>query len=254
MSRILSPIIVCLLLLTGTAGAGDDFPQPLGYVSDFAGIISAQDEARMTAVIAELKQKTTAEIAVVTMPDIGGQSEELYANRLFAAWGIGTKGKDNGILLFLTLKERRFRMETGYGLEGILPDGKLGQIADERIMPFLREGQYGKGLLSGTLAIAGVIAADAGVQLSTEGALPVPPAARPTSRGFRLPSLLILLIIFVIFGGRMGLLPLLLLGGLPRGRAGFGGGGFGGGGGGFGGGFGGFGGGMSGGGGVSRGF
>jgi len=252
MPRILLSITACLLLLAGPSWGGDDFPDPLGYVSDFAGIISSQDEARMTAVISEIKAKTTAEIAVVTMPDIGGQSEEIYANELFRAWGIGGKGKDNGILLFLTLQERRFRIETGYGLEGILPDGLLGQIADERIIPYLRDGQYGKGLLSGTLAVAQVIAKDAGVQLSSKGNLPVPPVT--TTRGtrpFRIPFFLIILLIFLIFGGRMGLLPLLFLGGLPRGRGGFGGG-FGGGG--FGGGFGGFGGGLSGGGGVSRGF
>ena len=96
-----------------------------------------------------------------------------------------------------------------------------------------------------------IIAADAGVQLSTEGPAPTPPPADGTSRPFRIPIFLIIVIIFMIFGGRLGLLPLLLLGGMPRGRGGFGGG-FGGGG--FGGGFGGFGGGMSGGGGVSRGF
>lgn len=248
MKRMFPLIIGCLLLLTAPPLAGDDFPDPLGYVSDFAGIIPDQDEARMTSVISELREKTTAEIAVVTMPDIGGQSEEIYANELFRAWGVGVKGKDNGILLFLTVQERRFRIETGYGLEGILPDGLLGQIADERIIPLLREGLYGEGLLSGTVAVAQIIAADAGIELSSVTDLP--PPSTTTSQGtkpFRIPFFLIILLIFFIFGGRMGLLPLLFLGGLPRGRGGFGGGGFGGG-------FGGFGGGLSGGGGVSRGF
>ncbi|KPL18710.1 MAG: hypothetical protein AMJ92_06730 [candidate division Zixibacteria bacterium SM23_81] len=253
MPRILLLTICGLLLLLGPSWGQEEFPDPLGYVSDFAGIISDQDEARMTSVISELREKTTAEIAVVTMPDIGGQSEEIYANKLFRAWGLGVKGKDNGILLFLTIQERRFRIETGYGLEGILPDGLLGQIADERIIPFLREGQYGDGLLSGTLEVAQIIAADAGVELSSVTDLP--PPSTTTSRGtkpFRIPFFLIILLVFFIFGGRMGLLPLLFFGGLPRGRGRFGSGGFGGGG--FGGGFGGFGGGLSGGGGVSRGF
>lgn len=253
MKRMFLLIIGCLLLPISPGWAQDEFPDPLGYVSDFAGVISAQEKTRMTAIIAELKEKTTAEIAVVTMKDIGGQSEEIYANRLFSAWGIGVKGKDNGILLFLTLQERRFRIETGYGLEGILPDGLLGQIADEQIIPFLRDGRYGEGLLSGTIAVAQIIAKDAGIQLSAKADLPASPVApRSGSRPFRIPFFLIILLIFLIFGGRMGLLPLLFLGGLPRGRGGFGGGRFGGGG--FGGGFGGFGGGMSGGGGVSRGF
>jgi uncharacterized protein len=248
MPRILLLTICGLLMLGGPSWGQEDFPDPLGYVSDFAGIIPDQDEVRMTSVISELREKTTAEIAVVTMLDIGGQSEEIYANELFRAWGVGVKGKDNGILLFLTMQERRFRIETGYGLEGILPDGLLGQIADERIIPSLREGQYGEGLLSGTLAVAQIIAADAGIELSSVTDLPPPPTTTsPGNKPFRIPFLVIILLIFLIFGGRMGLLPLLLLGGLPRGRGGFGGGGFGGG-------FGGFGGGLSGGGGVSRGF
>jgi uncharacterized protein len=240
MRRMLLFAISCLLLLTGLSWSRGEFPEPLGYVSDFAEIISPQDEARMTAIIAELKEKTTAEIAVVTMPDIGGQSEEIYANKLFAAWGIGVKGQDNGILLF--------RIETGYGLEGILPDGLLGQIADEQIIPHLREGQYGEGLLAGTLTIGRIIAQEAGMTLSSGADLPTSSVpTTPGGRPFRIPFFLIILLIFFIFGGRMGLLPLLFLGGMSRGRGGFGGGSFGGG-------FGGFGGGFSGGGGVSRGF
>jgi uncharacterized protein len=250
MHRTIILITTCLVLLINQASIADDFPQPKGFVNDFADIITDSDEAKIAAVIAELKEKTGSEMAVVTMPDIAGQSEELYATRLFQAWGIGRKGKDDGILLFLTLAERRFRIETGYGLEGILPDGLLGQIADEKIIPFFRQDRFGEGFYSGTVAIAEIIARDAGVTLSLQGQAPPPPPTQGT-RAFRVPIFLIILIIFFIFGGRRGLLPLLLLGGMPRGRGGFGGGS---GGGGFGGGFGGFGGGMSGGGGISRGF
>jgi uncharacterized protein len=239
------------LAISCRQSAAQRYPQPRGYVSDFAEIIPAAEESRISSLCAQVEEKTTAEIAVVTMPDIGGESEELYASELFRRWGIGKKGEDNGILLFLTLAERRFRIETGYGLEGLLPDGRLGQIADQRIIPFFRKGEYGQGFYSGVRAIAEIIAADAGVQLSLEGPPPAPPSDGGRSRGFRIPVFLIIILIFMIFGGRLGLLPLLLLGGMPRGRGGFGGG-FGGGG--FGGGFGGFGGGMSGGGGVSRGF
>jgi len=250
---VLLAIVVAGLLVASShrQPAAQGYPQPKGYVSDFAEIIPAQEESRISSLCAQVEEKTTAEIAVVTMPDIGGMSEELYATELFQRWGIGKKGKDNGILLFLALAERRFRIETGYGLEGLLPDGRLGQIADQKIVPFLRQGRYGEGFYSGALAIAEIIAADAGVQLSLEGPAPAPPPADGDSPALRIPIFLIILIIFMIFGGRLGLLPLLLLGGTPRGRGGFGGG-FGGGG--FGGGFGGFGGGMSGGGGVSRGF
>jgi len=249
---LLAAVTVSLVLVTShRESAAQQYPQPRGYVSDFAEIIPASEESRISSLCAQVEEKTTAEIAVVTMPDIGGESEELYATELFQRWGIGKKGRDNGILLFLALAERRFRIETGYGLEGLLPDGRLGQIADEKMMPFFRQGRYGHGFYSGAAAIAEIIAVDAGVQLSLESPPPSPPPEDGGRQAFRIPVLLIILIIFMIFGGRLGLLPLLLLGGMPRGRGGFGGGFKGGG---FGGGFGGFGGGMSGGGGISRGF
>ena len=78
-----------------------------------------------------------------------GENEEynLYANGLYKAWGIGKKGEDKGVLIFLTVKERKIRIETGYGVEGILPDGLVGEILDKYVVPFLKEGNYGKGSL-----------------------------------------------------------------------------------------------------------
>jgi uncharacterized protein len=255
MSRILHLTVICFLLLVGPSWSQGEFPDPRGYVSDFADIISPQDEDRMTAVIAELKEKTTAEIAVVTMPDIGGQSEEIYANRLFAAWGIGVQGEDNGILLLVALQERRFRIETGYGLEGILPDGLLGQISDQQIIPHLRQGRYGEGLLSGTLAIAQIIAQDAGVKLSAQGNLLAPTQTESSRSGLEHRTLMLFLFFFIF----ASISPLVLLIVLARRHGGLHeSGSFGGGFGSFkrGGssGFGGFSGGFSGGGGVSRGF
>jgi uncharacterized protein len=187
------------------------------------------------------------------MPDIGGEDYNEYANRLYEAWGIGKKGDDRGVLVFVTLKERKMRIEIGYGLEGLIPDGLAGEIRDKYMIPYLKQDRFGEGILNGTLAIANIIAEDA--QVSLTGQMPV---KRPARRRSLFSGLLPIIIFFLLlFGmgrrrGRGGLLPLLLL--TSMGGRGYGRGGFGGGFGGFGGGFGGFGGGMSGGGGAGGGF
>jgi len=235
----------------------NQFPKPVGHVNDFANVIPAATERKIAAICLEVKQKTGAEIAVTAVETVGNEYYTEYANKLFKAWGIGGQGKDNGVLFFTTIKERGVRIEVGYGLEGILPDGRVGAILDDYVVPYFRRGDYGRGSLEGTKALAQVIAKDAGVEIT--GAVPVrikrTNVRRKTKGSWFFKLLMIALFLLLFRGGRGGLLPLLLLGSLAgRGRyGGFGGGGFGGGGS-FGGGFGGFGGGMSGGGGAGRGF
>jgi uncharacterized protein len=232
-----------------------DFPEPRGYVNDFARVISSPQAGQIDAICRELEQKTSAELAVVTVDSIGDEDYIEYANRLFEKWGIGKKGRDNGILLFVTLRERRVRIEVGYGLEGIIPDVTAGRILDEYVIPEFRRGDYGVGLLAGTRAIAGVIAADAGVEI-TGAVRPNLGRRHSSDDGFPVGSL-ILLLILILFVRPRWLWPLLwILGSSGRGRHRDWGGGFGGGFGGFGGGggFGGFGGGGSGGGGAGRSF
>jgi uncharacterized protein len=234
--------------------ATDSFPKPRGLVNDFANVISPDYAEKLTQVTGELLRKTNVPVVVVTMPDIGGEDYNEYANRLYAAWGIGKKGEDRGVLIFVTVKERKMRIETGYGIEGIIPDGLAGEIRDQYIVPYLREDQFGKGLLNGTLAIAGIIAKDAGVNLT--GQVPV---RRSAKRRSGLPGLLFMVLFLVVLFSmgrrRGGVWPLLLLMFMGRGMVGgYGRGGFGGSFGGFGGGFGGFGGGLSGGGGAGGGF
>ncbi|NVM20935.1 MAG: TPM domain-containing protein [Desulfobacterales bacterium] len=253
-------VLITVLLFTLAcpiaSHATDAFPKPQGLVNDFADVIPVQYEQKLVQVTGELLRNTGVPVAVVTMPDIGGEDYNEYANRLYAAWGIGKKGEDRGVLIFVTIKERKMRIETGYGIEGLIPDGLAGEIRDRYIVPYLKQNRFGEGLLSGTLAIAQIIAKDAGVRLT--GQVPV---KRPARRGSGLSALvfifLFLLVLFSMGRRRGGLWPLLLLLFMGR-RVGYGGGygrgGFGGSFGGFGGGFGGFGGGLSGGGGAGGGF
>jgi len=225
------------------------FPQYQGWVNDYARVIDSQYRTRISTLAAEVKEKTGAELAVVTVRSLDGMGIEDYAADLFKEWGIGQRGKDNGILFLVAVDERRLRIEVGYGLEPIIPDGLAGEMRDRYMVPDLQNGNYGRGFYRAVAAAAGIIARDAGVTIT--GATE-PDRTRGESRdreggGF----FFILFLIFLMIITRGRILPWLLLGSMMGGgRRGGGWGGFSGGGG-FGGGFGGFGGGMSGGGGVS---
>jgi uncharacterized protein len=140
--------LAALLLLTIASPmmnhAADPFPKPKGLVNDFANVISPQYEQKLTQLTGELLKKTEVPVVVVTMPDIGGEDYNEYANRLYEAWGIGRKGDDRGVLVFVTLKERKMRIETGYGLEGIIPDGLAGEIRDKYMIPYLKQDRFGE--------------------------------------------------------------------------------------------------------------
>jgi uncharacterized protein len=227
---------------------------------------SAKDQ--LTALCTEVDQKTQAQIAVVTVKSLGGRPIEDYSIDLATRLGIGPKKSDRGVLILVSSGDHKYWTSVGYGLEPILPDGKVGSFGREAV-PYFRENNYDAALLLLTRRVADVIAADRGVQLT--GAVPSSP---PESRGGPVPGqiigLLFAIFIFFLFlrgmgGGGMGrgsgwwIWPLIgasMSRGGGRG-GGFGGGGFGGGGfggGGGGGGFGGFGGGGFGGGGAGGGW
>ncbi len=226
-------------------------PKPVGYVNDFAGVIDEQSKIQMEKIIRTVKKATGAEIAVVTVKSIEpyGSIEE-YSIDLASKWGIGEKGKDNGIMIIVAMKERKIRIEVGYGLEGIIPDGLAGEIIDNSILPYLKKGMYGTGLLKGVEAIAGIIAKEYGVDLK-EYNLNVEESRKYTEKSKFPIGLISFIILLFLFGGGRLFWPLLFLGGFSS--RGFFGGGFGSGGDSFGG-FSGFGGGGFGGGGASRGF
>jgi uncharacterized protein len=172
--------VVCVAALLFFASGvlfAQNLPQPVGWVNDFANVLSADYKEKLNSLIQELEEKTSTEIAVVTIDSISPYSEIEYARLLFDNWGPGKKGKDNGVLVLLAIKERRWRIETGYGIEGILPDGLCGEIGRNYMVPYFKEGKYGQGLYQGTLKIAQVIANDTNIRLSTSGELKELPSA-----------------------------------------------------------------------------
>lgn len=229
--------------------AQGEIPAPEGWLNDFAGVISPEYKEKISTLINELEQKTSAEICVVTRPSIEPYSENEYAQLLFDNWKIGKKGKDNGVLILLAVKERRWRIHTGYGVEGILPDGVCGEIGRNYMVPYFKDGKYSEGLYYGVAAVANIISKDANITLGGLNGISFERKSQDVTFFVYFLALLFFIIlsflrprfiwVLINYGGVLG-------GGYRSG--GFGGGGFGGGG------FGGFGGGSSGGGGAGGGF
>ena len=236
-------LFLTLLFIGTTSFAADKWPSPQGYVNDFANVIPADQSQTLEAFLAMVEQKTGAQISVVTTPSIEGADIDGAASDLFKTWGIGKKGKDNGVLILASIQDRLLRIEVGYGLEAVITDGQTGTIRRDDINPYFKQGNYGQGLMNGAAAVAQLIAANEGVSLNSSVQVQTPVQTGRSNVGFWIKVFLILFIIIFnfIFRGRRG-----FWGGYYGG--GWGGGGFGGGGGG---GFGGFGGGGSGGGGSS---
>ena len=253
--------ILMMLMLLGhtTESVSAQFPEPVGYVNDFAKVLRVNTYNNLGNTLREFNTKTGAEIAVVTVKDMGGLDEFTYAVELFKEWGIGSKERDDGILLLVAVQERRLRIEVGYGLEHIITDARAGQIADQYMVPYLRKNDWDTAISQGTLAIASIIAEEKGITVDGQIAVQQLPQSRSSSKGLPLVNFIVIFIIFMVLAssrfGRSMLLGM-FLGSMLGGRRHYGGfgGGFSGGFGGGGGGFSGFGGGFSGGGGISRGF
>ncbi|HTK32466.1 MAG TPA: TPM domain-containing protein [Candidatus Saccharimonadaceae bacterium] len=232
-------------------------PDAVGFVNDRASVMDEESRAKLEAFLDQVKQKTGAEFAVLTMPTTAPLDPATYKVRVFERWKLGAKGQDNGLLLLVAVQERKVQFETGYGLEGVLPDGLEARIVREIMVPALRRGDYATAITQAVLAASARIAADKGVTLEWNGS-----ELRYGGRSGRAPPPLIIAIVvfFIVMSimRRMGGGGFGRRGGWMMGPGGWGGG-FGGGFGGFGGGggggsFGGFGGGSSGGGGGGGGW
>jgi uncharacterized protein len=162
-------LAVLMLLLPGVGLSAEkvvDLPMPTRYVNDFAHVLSPQAQQSIEDLCVEVHQQAAAEIEVVTVKTLDdGQSIEEFTADLEEKWKIGKKGVDRSALIVLTIDPRRFRVETGYGLEGTLPDAKVGRILDTAI-PSAHSGDYDQALMLTVQGLAQAIAADKGVTLT----------------------------------------------------------------------------------------
>jgi uncharacterized protein len=150
----LAAVTIALLLATAAALAADiAIPYLTGRVVDEANILSQAARDRLTAATKAHEQATTNQVVVLTVPTVGSASIEEYAVKVFEAWKLGQKGKDNGVLVVVAPQDRKMRIEVGYGLEGTLPDGAAGEIIRTWMTPAFKAGNYDKGIEDGVAAI-----------------------------------------------------------------------------------------------------
>ncbi len=245
-------IFIIFFLTTLSSAVNPPIPQmPSHYVVDLAGIIDDGVEQQLNGYLQELEQKTTAQVVVLTVTSLEGESiEDFSITTAHDRWKLGQKGKDNGALLVVSLEDRKYRFEIGYGLEGILPDSLVGSIGRKYLVPYFKKGDYSTGIITSTLVLLNIIASNEGVDITGMPKLQRQTYPVRSEKGLGIfgtiisilfaigaiilfiknPRLFLLLLLFSSMGGRRGW----------SGGGGFGGGGFGsfggGGGGGFGGG------------------
>jgi uncharacterized protein len=133
------------------------FPTPRGPVNDFAHVLDDASVRELTTLVRAAREQTTAEIAVVTVTSLDDLTIEEYANGLFSAWGIGKKGANNGVLVLVAPTEHKIRIEVGYGLEPVLPDGLSGEIIRTDFLPPFKNNDYAQGILQGTRHVADIV-------------------------------------------------------------------------------------------------
>ena len=241
------------LLFASAALAAPQFPPLTGRVVDDAHILSPQAAQKLDGDLASLEAQTGHQVVVATIPDLQGYEIADYGYQLGRTWGIGRKGEDDGVVFIVAPKERKVRIEVGYGLEPVLTDALSSVILQTKVLPRFKAGQMEQGVVDGVEAVIQQLALpDDQAKARVAQAAQVEPAA-PDGGGVSLGLILtIIIVVFVLssllrsFGGRRGgglwwLLPMLMSGGGGGGGgrggwSGGGGGGFSGGGGSFGGG------------------
>lgn len=249
MRRFAGVLLLALIAAPALGTPSDDFRRslkPHGYLNDFAHVVPDATARELEAELTALRERSGVEMAVVTVNSLEGGALDDFANRLFEEWGIGRRGRNDGLLLLAAIQDRKMRIEVGYGLEAIIPDGVAGRVRDQSILPHFRKGDYGAGLLQGVRHLASLIQGEA------------PPGPKRDWAGLIVAlALLVVVVLLLVYGNPNE--PPNRRGWTGGSRGGYGGGwsrgSFGGwSGGGGGGGFGGFGGGFSGGGGAGGGW
>ncbi|MBN2594333.1 MAG: TPM domain-containing protein, partial [Sedimentisphaerales bacterium] len=210
MQRFFPRLIITLTLLSALAATGysqADLPTPSHYVEDYANVINDSDERSLNGVLQELEQKTGAQYIILTVLSTGGMPIEQFSIELVEKWKLGQKGKDNGMLFVLAKNDRRWRFEVGYGLEGFITDQYCSRTGRDVLVPYLRKGNYSRGIYEANLRIVQRIASEAGVSLTgMPKVTPVPVSNK--RRGLpccsALPFLIFMLLIFGGAGRGMG--------------------------------------------------
>ncbi|WP_082062987.1 TPM domain-containing protein [Paenibacillus sp. IHBB 10380] len=247
--------ILFSILTSTVAWSATEVPAPSGdiYVQDFENLLSQEQENELRRLGRALEDRTKAQIAVLTIPTLGDLTIEEYANKAFRQYKLGDQKLNNGVLLLLSLEQREVRIEVGYGLEGALPDGKVGRFIDSITIPYIQENKPDQAIVETYKSLYNEVSIEYNVQDSLSPQSIQLPEVQEASNDKGSFIWIIIIVIFLVldftlFKGAISMTLLSMIGN-GRGRGGGGGGGYGGG---SGGGFRGGGGGSSGGGGASR--
>src|SRR3954462_4314413 len=201
-------VFIAFFLIEGHALAEEiQIPAPVGdiYVQDFANLLNEQERTELRSIGRSIEDQTTAQIAVLTIDSIGDRPIEEYANEAFRQYGIGNKEKNNGVLLIIGMNpspgmdKRPLRIEVGYGLEGRLPDGKVGRILDEITIPYLQNQEPNRAIIETYKILANEVLAEYGIE---EGQLqiqqPVPIESSTGDEGLGIPPWLLIIVVVVV--------------------------------------------------------
>ena len=159
MMKKITALIIFLLLIPAVLA---EIPVYKGYVTDNANVLG-EWAPQIEKLITNIEKNTTAEIAVLTIDNLGGEVLEEYSLEIAREWGIGKKDKNNGLLLLISVQDKKYRFETGYGLEGLLPDAKTGRIGRYILTPAFKKEEYGRGVHEAIADIKGILANDPGI-------------------------------------------------------------------------------------------
>jgi len=149
-------------------GQDVDYPDYTGYVNDFAEILDSASRHDLESLVTGIEKSTGAEIAIVTIDSLEGITIEEYAVELFEKWGIGKADEDNGLLILVSLMDRKVRIEVGYGLEGVITDLEAGRIIDEIIVPNFKNEDYNRGIYDAVVTISNQIYGEEELGISGE--------------------------------------------------------------------------------------
>ncbi|MDP2857415.1 MAG: TPM domain-containing protein [Bacillota bacterium] len=191
-ARIAVVVVLVLLALALPAAAfpalaatAPTLPEPKGWVNDFAGVLKPEEVSKLDSIIQSLEKETTAEIAVVTVKTTQPLDPKSYVVALMEKWKVGKKDKDNGLILLVSLDDRRVEVEVGYGLEGTLPDSLVLRVIDNDLIPQFKQNKYAEGIIAAVENYAGIIRKAASqAPGTTTPQLPTPQPSKPSTPGF----------------------------------------------------------------------
>jgi uncharacterized protein len=200
MRRLRRPAWAGLVLLSALARAADAPPPPTRYFNDYAGLVAQADAERLDAALRRFDQETSSQILTVIYPELPSASMEDFTVRAAQSWRVGQKKLDNGVVLFVFVKDRKARLEVGYGMEGALPDALAKRIIEQKLVPAFAAGRYAQGLEA---ALEAVMAA-------TRGEYQAAPASKqqPAGGGAILVLVAVFLVVFLLISRRLRSLPI----------------------------------------------